>query len=171
MNPARIASLVIATVLVIGGVAVFYFFGAGGGSSDELPAQRDPAVLESSRSDHDQQLELMTILGDVRFTPDAAGRFREARMPDVSKMTAEEREELSKLMTLPYLQGSTKAGDDSNVTAYDPERAANGLNVYTSGHKPEAFVMTMEGTVLHKWQFDIAESEVDSICETNEIEV
>src|SRR3546814_20592216 len=41
--------------------------------------------------------------------------------------------------------------DEKGVTIYDPERAANGLTLYTSGHAQEAFLMDMEGKVVHEW--------------------
>jgi hypothetical protein len=58
-------------------------------------------------------------------------------------------------VALPYLAGSRKAPDRTSVTVYDPGRAYNGLNLYTSGHAPAAFVMDMKGRVLHQWRFDI----------------
>ena len=158
MTPARIASIIIVAVVLLAGLTAFYFGGRQAPDSTPLPPARTPEVSQMRPSD--QQLELMTILGDLVFRSDLAsqdGRFREARVPDVSGMSAAEREELSKLMTLPYLQGSTEAGDIENVAVYDTKSAFNGKNVYASGHKAEAFVMDMDGNVLHKWQYDIAD--------------
>jgi len=139
MNSNRIVPIFIAAVALLAVVAAWYFV------SQHL------ARLEALTP---EKLELMTILGDAQFVPGAEGRFRESRD---STMTEAEREELSKLMTMPYVQGSTVAGDQSNVTIYDKDAAFEGLNVYVSGHDPEAFLINMEGEVLHKWQFDIAD--------------
>jgi len=59
--------------------------------------------------------------------------------------------DLSRLAALPYLQGSIKAPEVSNVTVYKKDKAYNGLNFYVSGHKPSAFLIDMEGDVIHEW--------------------
>lgn len=40
---------------------------------------------------------------------------------------------------------------DRGVTVYDPARAANGLTLYSSGHDHKAFLIDMEGRVVHEW--------------------
>jgi hypothetical protein len=40
----------------------------------------------------------------------------------------------------------------SGVTVYDPERAANGLTLYTTGGGQKAVLISMTGEVLHEWQ-------------------
>jgi hypothetical protein len=37
------------------------------------------------------------------------------------------------------------------VTRYDAGRAQDGVTLYTSGHAPAAFLMAMDGTILHEW--------------------
>jgi len=37
------------------------------------------------------------------------------------------------------------------VSVNDAERASNGVTLYTSGHEPAAYLISMEGEVLHKW--------------------
>jgi Arylsulfotransferase (ASST) len=39
----------------------------------------------------------------------------------------------------------------SGVTVYDPERAANGLTLYTSGGGQRAVLISMTGEVVHEW--------------------
>jgi hypothetical protein len=60
-------------------------------------------------------------------------------------------DEMEKIATLPYLRGSTKAPIRSDVIVYDQNSAYPGLNFYTSGHAPEAFLVDMGGRVLFKW--------------------
>jgi hypothetical protein len=62
---------------------------------------------------------------------------------------------LDRLLALPYLQGYHKAPQQTNITIYDKDRAWHGLNLYSSGHANEAAIMDMEGTILHKWEYDI----------------
>lgn len=38
------------------------------------------------------------------------------------------------------------------VTIHDPEQATDGLTLYTSGHAPAAFLMNMDGEVVHSWE-------------------
>jgi hypothetical protein len=75
----------------------------------------------------------------------------------MGQMSEEEREKLSEMMALPYVQGSTEAPDAENVTRYEPDRAYDGVNLYTSGHAPEAFLMDMRGRVLHRWAKEVEE--------------
>lgn len=37
------------------------------------------------------------------------------------------------------------------VTSHDPARAWQGYNLYNSGHAPEAWLIAMDGRVLHRW--------------------
>jgi hypothetical protein len=113
--------------------------------------------LPSCGGSSGDDLELLTILGDVANDPDdLQGRWRPAR-PDDSMPTpdTDAERQLDELTALPYVQGSTAAPGVENVTVYDPDRTSNGLNVYTSGHEPAAFVMDMTGRVVHKWQYAV----------------
>ncbi len=60
-------------------------------------------------------------------------------------------DELQKLSALGYLSGYNEAPERKNVTIFDEKKACSGLNLYISGHGPEAILMDMEGNVLHKW--------------------
>ncbi len=87
---------------------------------------------------------------------DAPGRWRLARTPAPGgQLTKEQSEQLTRVMALPYLTGSTEAPGVKNVTTYDPNLAYNGLNLYTSGHAPAAFVADMNGKVLHTWHYAV----------------
>jgi outer membrane protein assembly factor BamB len=41
--------------------------------------------------------------------------------------------------------------DARGVTIHDPDRAQDGLTLYTSGHDQRAFLVSMNGDVLHAW--------------------
>lgn len=47
--------------------------------------------------------------------------------------------------------------DQLGVSINDPERAHNGVTIYTSGHEPAAYLISMDGEVLHKWQRPFSE--------------
>lgn len=60
------------------------------------------------------------------------------------------------LMTMPYLQGyRAAAGRGGAVRALVPEAVQPGLNLYTSGHGPEAILMDADGRVLHRWGYPL----------------
>jgi hypothetical protein len=78
---------------------------------------------------------------------------------------AESAEERARLVSLPYLGGRAPAPGDGagggsgaadaarGVVRHLPGRAWPGVNLYTSGHGPEAVLLDMEGEVLHRWRY------------------
>jgi hypothetical protein len=77
-------------------------------------------------------------------------RFRSNRLDP--ELPEEQRAMIARLESIGYVSGSVEAKDVTGVTRYDPDRAHLGLNLYTSGHAPEAFLIDMEGRVLHRWR-------------------
>jgi hypothetical protein len=75
----------------------------------------------------------------------AAGRAKR------SALTAEQEEELVRMMTLGYVRGTKPATSLGGVTVFIRDRVQPGLNLYTSGHAPEALLIDMEGLALHRW--------------------
>lgn len=79
-------------------------------------------------------------------------------------------EERARILSLPYLGGREPAaeGEELGVVHHDRERAVQGLNLYTSGHGPEAVLMDMDGRVLHRWHrsFEDAFPGVDPTTDT-----
>ncbi len=65
---------------------------------------------------------------------------------------AEKTEAMQALEAIGYVQGSTPAPAQSGVTRHQPERCAEGWNLYTSGHAPEAILMDQRGNVGHVWR-------------------
>jgi hypothetical protein len=123
-------------------------------SSDSAVHREAPAV--------DPRFELFTIVGEVALKSGAPGdttgpwgRWNVAREDAApAPLTDAERERLSDVAALPYVQGSMPAPASTGVTVHDRERAHDGLNVYNSGHGPHAFVMDMAGNALHSWTYE-----------------
>ncbi|NJO34800.1 MAG: hypothetical protein HC869_18465 [Rhodospirillales bacterium] len=42
------------------------------------------------------------------------------------------------------------------VTRYDPARAENGLTLYSSAHEQSAYLMDMQGKVVHRWHLNFS---------------
>jgi len=120
-----------------------------------------PSIVSEDRTPQElaEELELFTIVGDFANPKErpAPGRWRLARQGNPARtFSEEEREKLSELAALPYVAGARKAPEVISVTVHDPDRAYDGLNLYTSGHEPAAFIMDMRGRVLYRWFYDIS---------------
>jgi len=63
-------------------------------------------------------------------------------------------DDLARTLSLPYLAGSKSAsGRTVGVLAHDHERTWPGINLYVSGHAPEAILIDMDGRGLHRWRY------------------
>ena len=69
----------------------------------------------------------------------------------VTPVAADDPEELARVLSLPYTAGSRPATDQVGVVAHDEALAQPGVNLYVSGHDPEAILMTNGGRALHRW--------------------
>ena len=58
-----------------------------------------------------------------------------------------------KILSLPYLQGYYSAPEKSGVLAYNQESASPGVNLMVTNGDPPVFLLDMDGTVLHAWEF------------------
>ncbi len=92
------------------------------------------------------------------FAKGEPGVWHKARnSTSADALDEEQRKVADNLSTLPYLKGYVSAPDVEKVTVYDKESAYNGFNFVVSAHAPKAFLMDMEGTILHEWQKDFQE--------------
>tara|TARA_R110001592_G_scaffold271184_1_gene537686 strand:- start:1630 stop:2796 length:1167 start_codon:yes stop_codon:yes gene_type:complete len=66
-------------------------------------------------------------------------------------LTAEQRAAMEALDAIGYLSGSTPASAQTGVVYWDEARAAEGYNLYTSGHDTGATLLSMSGEVVHTW--------------------
>ncbi len=79
------------------------------------------------------------------------GRWTPFRKPETkATLSPEQRDEIAKLAAIGYLGTTERTENMTGVRIHDP-RAFEGLNLYTSGHAPEAVLMDMKGQVLHTW--------------------
>ncbi len=68
------------------------------------------------------------------------------------EFTDDQRRRIEQLEAIGYVEGSELPTTDRIVTVHDLERAWGGFNFYTSGHGGEAFLLDMDGNVLHTWR-------------------
>lgn len=79
-----------------------------------------------------------------------AGRWRLAAP---NKPSGASGEDLARSISLPYLAGSQSPSARSGVTIWDRRRAYPGVNLYTSGHAPEAILIDLAGRTLRRWRY------------------
>ncbi len=72
--------------------------------------------------------------------------------PDASDLSPEQAQQMARLRAVGYLSGYEASPEKKGVTAYDRERAYDGLSLYTSGDSEKAVLIDMDGTVLHEWR-------------------
>jgi hypothetical protein len=70
------------------------------------------------------------------------------------RLPGEPQEAAAKLAALPYLQGYSSAPKTANVTLHVEGATQPGLNFVVSADEPKAFLMDMQGKVLHTWRKD-----------------
>ncbi|MFH1501572.1 MAG: arylsulfotransferase family protein [Candidatus Eisenbacteria bacterium] len=67
------------------------------------------------------------------------------------ELTDEQRAELERLRSIGYLTGSVEAPNRMGVTVHEKDAVYAGLNFFSSGHRPGAALLDMDGDVLHEW--------------------
>ncbi len=93
-----------------------------------------------------------TVLSEIVGSPPAVGAWGQSRTPDSGAHLSERQaEEMRKLKSIGYLAGVNTAQEKSGVIRQVEGKTFQGLNLFTSGHGPEAILMDMEGKILHKW--------------------
>lgn len=76
---------------------------------------------------------------------------------DSALAAGDEADLIEQLSAIGYLAGTQQAPDSEGVTRYDPQRAASGMNLITSGHGPVALLMDMRGEVVHEWRAEFSQ--------------
>ena len=56
------------------------------------------------------------------------------------------------LAALPYVAFTSSENGKSGVSVHDRDRVSTGLNLYAPNHLAQAFLMDMDGRILHQWK-------------------
>ncbi len=115
--------------------------------SAHRPYDRSDSKYVDQSDASDSQVESESI-------PPGRWRLVESLL-DEDDLNEKQKEQIDQLRSIGYLAGSKPAPKEKNVTVFDEEEAYCSLNLYTSGHAPEAILMDMEGNVLHTWKREI----------------
>jgi hypothetical protein len=105
---------------------------------------------------------------EEKLTDDSGptGRWRTARPSDSQQqLTEEQQQEIARLRSIGYLTGSKDAPSMSGVLVHDRNRVHSGLNFFSSGHRPGAALMDMEGNILHEWRASVLDVWPDKVEE------
>ncbi len=111
--------------------------------------ESDPPPDASPEASHEDAGDVVPPI-DAAETEEIQGRWHRMRHP--TRLTPEQQEEIERLRAIGYAAGSREAHTAAVVTSWDPTRAVDGLNFYTSGHAPAAYLVDMDGTVVHTWR-------------------
>lgn len=79
------------------------------------------------------------------------GKWSKPQSERAPQLSEEQLRTIAELEAIGYADGVVSAPELVSVTIHDRARAHEGLNFYTSGHAPEAYLVDMEGEVLHVW--------------------
>jgi hypothetical protein len=90
------------------------------------------------------------------------------QLKDENVATPLQQEEMLALSAIGYLSGTREKRAESGVTVFVPERTFEGLNLYCSGHGPEAILMGMGGDVLHSWNLSYEQAFPDALIHRND---
>jgi len=153
-------SLRVELLTLIPVISVLLLVGAcsSGDGGEKTAAATDTVVVASPPTP--AEIEKFQIIRDVEGRVGRWTRVRSGASAD--ELTSDQRRQIRRLESLGYVGGSKLAPTMKSVVVHDPQRAHPGLNLFTSGHAPEALLMDMDGQVLHHWALSYWETWPDS---------
>ena len=134
-----LVKFILPVLLLLAGIA----YGLLAGRYDLFPAN----LLKSSTHNNYGSLNVVPGSGLIRKD----GGFWHLRR---GFEVGERRKTLEQLRSLPYVTGSESPAEKTGVTVHERDRTAAGYNLYSSAHGPQAFIIDMDGRVLHQWEYD-----------------
>lgn len=67
-------------------------------------------------------------------------------------VTEEQQRMIEELLATGYVLGENPKPENTGIMLHVREKACQGVNVYVSGHDTAAFLMDMDGRILHTWR-------------------
>lgn len=90
----------------------------------------------------------------AELAPELDGGKWSAASERAPRPSAETLAVLDELNAIGYADGVRPAPELVKVTRHDPQRALEGLNFYVAGHATEAYLVDMQGELVHRWHHD-----------------
>jgi len=72
--------------------------------------------------------------------------------PGETALAEKQQREIERLEAIGYLSGTEPAPERSGVLVHEKDKACRGLNLVVSAHDASAYLMDMDGVVLHEWR-------------------
>jgi len=101
---------------------------------------------------------LAALAGCGGGNPSADGTPADAATAEQTGASPREERRAAQLTALGYLTGYKPADDRTSVIRYQPETAWPRLNLCNGGHGQSAFLVDMEGRILHRWAYDFVQA-------------
>lgn len=129
--------------------------GLPGCEQAEPPTPENPEDVKAFRwTQWDKSAAIADFGRRRRLGLNAAGNWRIARSRAADPhLTDEQQLQIRQLEALGYMTGSRPPVAEG-ISINEPDEAYPGLNLYTSGHAPEAILMDMDGNRLHSWRYE-----------------
>jgi len=143
LNPPRFARALVAIIVLLGGCEKFATSGA------PVP---DAAMQETVEHSNPPPVPKPAPKPSTPEILSKDGRWAKVRVSENADADLET--QIRQLEAIGYASGTKTAPSFVGVTIHESERAQQGLNLYTSGHKAEAELITMDGRVVHRWSYD-----------------
>ncbi|MFH0944897.1 MAG: arylsulfotransferase family protein [Planctomycetota bacterium] len=122
---------------------VGYVLGGRASSTSADPSTDEPdAPMDAAPSERASPPRGRPIAGAWAYRRSSAA---------ASELSDEQRAKIEELSALGYASGVKPVRGDTGVTAYDPDGACPGFNLYVAGHAREAILTDMEGRPVHRW--------------------
>jgi hypothetical protein len=106
----------------------------------------------ATRSSRTGQEYAVTSVGTSDPTGQGTHGAAAAGAGSVDELTPEQRRELQRIATLGYVSGTEPVGEQSGVTIHEPA-AQSGLTLYSGSEEPAAYLIDMDGNVVHEWSY------------------
>lgn len=101
----------------------------------------------------DLYIRSLLVAGPSEKDPSPAASAASARAAKAD----EDREKIEALMTLGYAAGYEPVRPGTGVVVHDRRSVSPGYNLLLSGHAPAAFLLDMDGEIVHRWSATFAE--------------
>lgn len=132
---------------------IFWF--AGCESIPEADPKTNETVDSAAKAKPAQTRKVSNKRKKKKKKVNKAGRWKKSRVDGANLPYTQEQERMIKqLEALGYMDGVNKAQAKNGVITHKKGKTYKGYNFFTSGHAPAAYLMNMNGKILHEWKYD-----------------
>ncbi len=104
----------------------------------------DDKIVDNNGQNRNNQQSILQSEDSISISED---RFQQ------EELSAEQLDMIEQLNAIGYLGGTQPVPTLSGLIQHDEENTCNGLNLYIAGHAPKAYLIDMQGDLLHTWAY------------------